>query len=1114
MEASRQKQCALVRRAMEAPLRGGDLYYVLSTKWFSSWRRYVGFDGSEEDDVEPGPISNEPLCESHGFLRSDLVEQDDYSLVPEKVWKSLEAWYGGGPSFARRVVGSDEPQIEVHLLRFEVRRVRESDGAPGAKSKVVEVSRSETVGKVRARLAKAANVEEESTCRVWLKPAERDQVTSNSKLAEESFWKRLASSSAEEDLDDDDDDDDDDADPVSEEARERRERNADGALSDLDSWVELDATKGDELLGASEAMSSAADALRWGALAETPCTSDEKARRQLEYPRDMLRERWRGNLKKGDLIDARDSEGRWFDSVVTEVSTEKIKVHYRGWSSKWDAWVSRYDLKSIQPLFTKTDDWRANLRPDDACEVRCEDEKKALWYEAQVVAFHPKEKDSDEDHVSVKIMTQQQSNGAAANAQPRHLPTSSEHLCKLGTHIKKGRSVQAQQPTSNSSSSTSLVLTTQKNGSDRALPGWNALEASSKGASSSSKGASSYGSSSRAAAGTSLFDRSSGRSHHRGAPPSPGAVGLSNLGNTCFMNSMLQCLSHTAPLTDYFRDSERVAAELNCDNPLGSGGQIAKAYADFIRDAWSGDFSVVVPAALKRAIGKHAPQFGGYQQQDSQELMSFLLDGLHEDLNRVRQKPYLETIESNGRPDEEVAEESWKRHQMRNQSIVVDTCYGQLRSHITCPNCNHESITFDPYLSLSLPLPSATKRHVGVTLSKLDGSRPTKFVVALEGRDSIAHLKDGLAALAFRDGLTTSGSHVTRADLDICDIWAHRISRSFGDHNSIEQIKSSDELIAFELAPNEANDSSSGDDDGETNTKEATTTDDDENDDDASKKKSVGTEKKTTKKKKSSPSPQDAKRLTVDVFFGRQSERGAQLAAITARNAASRDAASSLKQQSAAQQRFELFGAPFRLAFDGTTTCGAIRNAIETRVKRIVKKRPENKDDDAADDQNAAAVDDQNASSSKKNKNKLVYRICVSAAAGTKFAQELPDDETPIAEVLETGQALTLDWSAEAIRLYYDRSEHEAVDLDETAKKRANLSGKGTGDRIDISDCFRSLAEREQLGDTEQWYCSKCKQHSRAYKKLDLWSTPEILILHLKRFQYAQNMYVISSSPL
>lgn len=55
-----------------------------------------------------------------------------------------------------------------------------------------------------------------------------------------------------------------------------------------------------------------------------------------------------------------------------------------------------------------------------------------------------------------------------------------------------------------------------------------------------------------------------------------------------------------------------------------------------------------------------------------QELLAFLLDGLHEDLNRVKQKPYIEMKDSGGRPDEEVANECWKNHKARNDSLIVD----------------------------------------------------------------------------------------------------------------------------------------------------------------------------------------------------------------------------------------------------------------------------------------------------------------------------------------------------------------------------------------------------------------------------------------------------------
>ncbi|XP_078393865.1 ubiquitin carboxyl-terminal hydrolase 11-like, partial [Cetorhinus maximus] len=131
----------------------------------------------------------------------------------------------------------------------------------------------------------------------------------------------------------------------------------------------------------------------------------------------------------------------------------------------------------------------------------------------------------------------------------------------------------------------------------------------------------------------------------------PGVCGLSNLGNTCFMNSALQCLSSTPPLTDYFLTNGYVE-ELNLDNPLGMQGEIAEAYADIIKQIWSGRHYTVIPRMFKTRVGHFAPQFSGYQPHDSQELLAFLLDGLHEDLNRVRRKEYVELKDADGREDE------------------------------------------------------------------------------------------------------------------------------------------------------------------------------------------------------------------------------------------------------------------------------------------------------------------------------------------------------------------------------------------------------------------------------------------------------------------------------
>jgi len=140
--------------------------------------------------------------------------------------------------------------------------------------------------------------------------------------------------------------------------------------------------------------------------------------------------------------------------------------------------------------------------------------------------------------------------------------------------------------------------------------------------------------------------------------------------------------------------------QINKENPLGMGGKLAKSYAILVHEMWVGTEGRTAPHDLKRTLGSKISRFSGYGQQDSAELVNYILDLLHEDLNQITKKPYIEMEDKPNRPDNVVAKEFWDNYIARNKSIIVDLMFGQLKSTVTCLTCKNPYLTFDPQLMI------------------------------------------------------------------------------------------------------------------------------------------------------------------------------------------------------------------------------------------------------------------------------------------------------------------------------------------------------------------------------------------------------------------------------
>ncbi|XP_048750145.2 ubiquitin carboxyl-terminal hydrolase 8-like isoform X2 [Ostrea edulis] len=234
---------------------------------------------------------------------------------------------------------------------------------------------------------------------------------------------------------------------------------------------------------------------------------------------------------------------------------------------------------------------------------------------------------------------------------------------------------------------------------------------------------------------------------HRDLNPVYGNVGraltgLRNLGNTCYMNSTIQCLNNTSPLATYFL-TDMYLYDINRESQLGYYGEVADDFSVIIKALWSGQYKCITPRDFKFIVGKHNPEFAGTTQQDSHDFLTFLMDGLHEGLNKVKKRPEIPEQENDNLPDNQAAEIAWRHHQLCNESIIVELFQGQLKSTLMCLHCRKMSVNFQAFMFLTLPLPSSSRCSLGDCLKlflkeeKLTGSSRWRCPRCKVDRDAV-----------------------------------------------------------------------------------------------------------------------------------------------------------------------------------------------------------------------------------------------------------------------------------------------------------------------------------------------------------------------------------------
>uniref|UniRef100_A0A1A9WDY2 ubiquitinyl hydrolase 1 n=1 Tax=Glossina brevipalpis TaxID=37001 RepID=A0A1A9WDY2_9MUSC len=505
-------------------------------------------------------------------------------------------------------------------------------------------------------------------------------------------------------------------------------------------------------------------------------------------------------------------------------------------------------------------------------------------------------------------------------------------------------------------------------------------------------------------------------------------MGLKNHGNTCFMNAVLQCLSHTDILAEYFV-LDQYKADLKRRNKInarkfGTKGELTEQLANVLKALWTCKNESDHSTSFKAVVERYGSQFRSSTQHDAQEFLFWLLDKVHEDLNTATKRRYKSVKNNYGRPDEVIAAETLANHIRCNNSFVQAVFQAQFRSSLTCPRCKKQSNTFDPFHCISVQLPQLTQQTVFVTVVYLN-QQPRQVRVGLT-------VTAGSAIVALREQLAKD-TGIAGDRMVLVDLQEDGFSRVFYDSQPVNTLEGNDKIYCIEVPP----------------------------------------------EKDSKPVDNPSTPLSSDLLLLVANVKKTKNIKIT------QDSAKALNNYT-----LERFGAPFCMEVARDCSYVELKKKILREMASLLK--PE------------------------------VFSYCTPLSEMFQMRLQDPsaDPDTYIEQVehplltemidlalsvlsSEAGPAhikLLLEWpdpEAHFHNLSDSVVEHESVPVLKLNKSNDTAT-------LTLEQCLEHYTKAETLSAEDAWRCPHCQQYLPVVKTLGLWSLPDILVVHFKRFRQHQ----------